>query len=172
MDAGTYGIGQNFVLKVDPATVPQGSRFTTENPYVLRIVNTSLNKINFGVHVPVEDPYRNGSSRNCDAVAAEREQQHVEISLGSVFFDTDKHEIRSDQRGIVLDMVNKLREFGGGQILIQAHTDSRGTKVYNLALAERRAQAVRQVLSESLGAELMRLISVEVDQAAYAEADK
>jgi len=172
MDAGTFGIGQNFVLKVDPATLPQGSRFTTENPYVLRIVNTSLNKINFGVHVPIEDPYRNGSSRNCDVNANERKQQHVEISLGAVFFDTDKHEIRADQRGIVLDMVNKLREFGGGQIFIQAHTDSRGTKEYNLGLAERRAQTVRQILADSLGAELMQLISVEVDPAAYAEADK
>jgi len=172
MDAGTSGIGQNFVLKVDPSTVPQGSKFTTENPYVLRIINTSLNKINFGVNVPSEDPYQYGSSLKCDASNEVHEHQHVEISLGAVFFDTDKHNIRADQRGIVLDMVNKLREYGGGQIVIDAHTDSRGTKEYNLALAERRAQAVVQVLSESLDATLMQLISVEVDPAAYAEAEK
>jgi len=172
IDAGSIGIGQNFVLKVDPATLPQGSTFTTENPYVLRIVNTSLNKINFGINVPATDPYKDKTNRLCDQTAKATEHQHVEISLGAVFFDTDKHDIRADQRGIVLDMVNKLREYGGGQILIQAHTDSRGTKEYNLALAEKRAQAVRQVLSESLGADLMQLISVEVDPAAYAEADK
>jgi len=172
MDAGTTGIGQNFVLKVDPATVPQGSKFTTENPYVLRIVNTTLNKINFGVHVPAEDPYVNGSINACNENTVDREDRHVEISLGAVFFDTDKHDIRADQRGIVLDMVNKLREYGGGQILIQAHTDSRGTKEYNLGLAEKRAQAVRRVLSESLGDELMQLISVEVDQSAYTETEQ
>ena len=172
VDAGTLGIGQNFVVKVDPSTVPQGSLFTTENPYVLRIVNTSLNKINFGVHVPFEDPYKDGATRACDAIAEEREHQHVEISLGAVFFDTDKHSIRTDQRGIVLDMISKLREYGGGQILIQAHTDSRGTTEYNLALAEKRALSVAQVLRESLGEELMRLISVEVDPAAYAEVEK
>jgi len=172
VNAGASGLGRNFVLKVDPATLPQGARFTTENPYVLRIVNTSLNKINFGVHVPSEDPFRNGSSLTCDTADELHEYQHVEISLGSVFFDTDKHEIRDDQRGIVLDIVNKLREYGGGQIVIQAHTDSRGSIEYNLNLAERRAQSVRRVLSKSLGTELMQLISVEVDPAAYAESEK
>jgi len=172
MNAGTTGIGQNFVLKVDPATLPQGSHFTTENPYVLRIVNTTLNKINFGVHLPVEDPYTSDASLACNGGAEQREHQHVEISLGAVFFDTDKHDIRADQRGIVRDMINKLREYGGGQILIQAHTDARGTKEYNLDLAEKRAQAVRQVLSESLGADLMQLISVDVDPAAFTEADE
>lgn len=172
MNAGATSIGQNFVLKVDPATIPQGSRFTTENPYVLRIVNTALNKINFGVHVPSEDPYINGPIRECDTHASQREYQHVEIKLGSVFFDTDKHNIRADQRGIVLDMANKLREYGGGRVLVQAHTDSRASEAYNLALAEKRAQVVFNVLRESLGAELMQLISVEVDPAAYVGSDK
>ena len=172
VDAGTTGIGQNFVLKVDPATLPQGARFTTENPYVLRIINASLNKINFGVNVPDEDPYLNISSQLCEQAENEYVYQSVEVSLGSVFFDTDKHDVRDDQRGIVLDIVNKLREYGGGQILIEAHTDSRGSKEYNLALAERRAQTIRNILSESLGEDLMELISVEVNPVAYTEQEQ
>ena len=172
VDAGSTGIGQNFVLKVDPATLPQGSRFTTENPYVLRIINASLNKINFGVNVPDEDPYLNAGSYLCEPATGERVYQSVEVSLGSVFFDTDEHVVRDDQRGIVLDIVNKLREYGGGQIIVEAHTDSRGSKEYNLALAERRAQTIRDILRESLGDELMELISVEVNPAAYSEQDQ
>ncbi len=172
VDAGTTGIGQNFVLKVDPATLPQGARFTTENPYVLRILNESLNKINFGVYLPDEDPYKNSQSYLCQSAAAEREYQSIEVSLGSVFFDTDKHDVRDDQRGIVLDIINKLREYGGGQIVIEAHTDSRGSREYNLALAERRAQTIRNILSESLGEELMQLISVDVNPSAYTEPER
>ena len=41
--------GQNQLLKVDLLSLPQGSRFTTENPRLLRISNTALNKLNFGV---------------------------------------------------------------------------------------------------------------------------
>ena len=172
VDAGSTGIGQNFVLKVDPATLPQGSRFTTENPYVLRIINASLNKINFGVNVPDDDPYLDSTSYLCEQEAGERVYQSVEVSLGSVFFDTDEHNVRDDQRGIVLDIVNKLREYGGGQILVEAHTDSRGSKEYNIALAERRAQSIRIILSESLGPELMELISVDVNPIAYTEQEQ
>ncbi len=172
VDAGTTGIGQNFVLKVDPASLPQGARFTTENPYVLRIINASLNKINFGVNVPDEDPYLNRSSALCEHNEEERIYQSVEVSLGSVFFDTDKHEVRADQQGIVIDIINKLREYGGGQILIEAHTDSRGSYEYNIALAERRAESIRRILAENLGEELMQLISVEVNPDAYAEQEK
>ena len=41
--------GQNQLLKVDLHSLPQGARFTTENPRLLRISNTALNKMNFGV---------------------------------------------------------------------------------------------------------------------------
>ena len=41
--------GQNQLLKVDLYSLPQGARFTTENPRLLRISNTALNKLNFGV---------------------------------------------------------------------------------------------------------------------------
>ena len=41
--------GQNQLLKVDLLSLPQGSRFTTENPRLLRISNTALNMFNFGV---------------------------------------------------------------------------------------------------------------------------
>jgi len=172
IDAGTTSIGQNFVLKVDRASLPQGSQFTTENPYVLRILNSALNKINFGVLVPDTDPYTDTPSDLCDSPVDNREGKTIEVSLGSVFFDTNEHAVRDDQRGIVLDVINKLREYGGGQITIQAHTDSRGSTAYNLALAERRAQAIRKLLSDSLGDDLMQQITVDVDPAAYAEQEQ
>lgn len=169
VDAGTTGIGQNFVLKVDPATLPQGSTFTTENPYLLRIVNSSLNKINFGVLVPENDQYLGRVSELCAPAEGEPEFRTVEVSLGSVFFNTNQHEVRDDQQGIVLDIVNKLREYGGGTILIEAHTDSTGDAQYNLDLAERRAETIRRILEDKLGSEMMRLIQVDVNPAAYQE---
>lgn len=44
--------GRNFILKVDPSTLPKGSRFTTENPRVIRLTQGLLQKINFGVRIP------------------------------------------------------------------------------------------------------------------------
>lgn len=169
VDAGTTGIGQNFVLKVDPATLPQGSAFTTENPYVLRIVNSSLNKINFGVLVPESDPFANSEGSLCQHSESDKTLHSVEVRLGSVFFDTDKHNVREDQRGIVLDIVRKLEEYGGGEIVIEAHTDSRASAQYNLELSERRAATIRNILREMLSPELVKLINVEVNPSAYKE---
>lgn len=41
--------GRNIILKIDKASLPQGARFTTENPRILRVTNTGLNRINFGI---------------------------------------------------------------------------------------------------------------------------
>ena len=40
--------GQNQLLKVDLHSLPQGAKFTSENPRLLR-TTSSLNKINFGI---------------------------------------------------------------------------------------------------------------------------
>ena len=172
VDAGTTGIGQNFVLKVDPATLPQGASFTTENPYVLRIVNSSLNKINFGVKLPGADPYVNQTSPLCQTEANDVATHSVEVLLGSVFFNTDRYDVRADQQGIVADIVKKLREYGGGTILIEAHTDSIGDYQYNLDLAERRAETIRRVLEEKLGKHAMESVTVDVNPEAYQEQEQ
>jgi len=43
--------GQNLILKLDRASLPQGSSLTTENPRIIRFADTNLRKINFGVQL-------------------------------------------------------------------------------------------------------------------------
>jgi uncharacterized repeat protein (TIGR01451 family)/fimbrial isopeptide formation D2 family protein len=47
--------GRNFILKVDPATLPGDSRFTTRNPLVRRITPGIPVRFDFGVHLPSDD---------------------------------------------------------------------------------------------------------------------
>ena len=49
VDAGTASTGRNFILKVDPASLPEGARFTTENPRVLHLTAGLMSQIDFGV---------------------------------------------------------------------------------------------------------------------------
>lgn len=174
VDAGNDGSGRNFILKIDPATLPAGSVFTTENPYVLRVINNGLNRINFGVktnHTRTDrysianDPCRTTGVTASDDVV-------IEVSLGSVFFDTDSARVREDQEGIVADIIAKLRQYGGGAIVIEANTDSRASAAYNLELAERRAESIRKRLITALGERLMGGVSVEVDAAAQTELEQ
>ncbi|MBL1407003.1 MAG: hypothetical protein COC00_013530 [Rhizobiales bacterium] len=41
-------IGSNFILKLDPRTLPIGYSLTTENPRVVRLTRGKLTKLNFG----------------------------------------------------------------------------------------------------------------------------
>ncbi len=44
-------IGSNFILKVDPRTLPTGYRFTTENPRTVRLTRGKITKLNFGATI-------------------------------------------------------------------------------------------------------------------------
>ncbi|MBN1255083.1 MAG: DUF11 domain-containing protein [Deltaproteobacteria bacterium] len=56
VDPGRWDRGRNFILKVDPKSLPAGTRFTTENPRVVRITSALMKKINFGVQLPAAVP--------------------------------------------------------------------------------------------------------------------
>jgi len=47
--------GRHFILKTDPSTLPPKSAFTTENPRVIRLTQGLVQKINFGVKLPIID---------------------------------------------------------------------------------------------------------------------
>jgi uncharacterized repeat protein (TIGR01451 family) len=44
-------IGSNFILKVDPRSLPSGYRLTTENPKVIRLTRGKMSKLNFGASI-------------------------------------------------------------------------------------------------------------------------
>jgi peptidoglycan-associated lipoprotein len=63
-----------------------------------------------------------------------------------VFFDFDKYNIRADQRGTVEALAAWLDTNPSVTLTIEGHCDERGTREYNLALGERRANSVRDYL--------------------------
>lgn len=63
-----------------------------------------------------------------------------------VFFDTDQSTVREDGRQTLNRQAAWLKQYGQYQITIAGHCDERGTREYNLALGERRANAARQYL--------------------------
>lgn len=67
-----------------------------------------------------------------------------------VLFDYDKYTIREDARPILNSAASVLRENTEQDIVIEGHTDERGTNEYNLALGEKRARATMKYL-RSLG---------------------
>jgi len=66
---------------------------------------------------------------------------HIELPA-DVLFDFDRAEIRPDAGTILSRVGEVVRAHPGAQVLVEGHTDSVGEADYNLALSERRAQAV------------------------------
>ena len=73
-----------------------------------------------------------------------------------VYFETDKHNISSSSAFTLESQANWLKYTPGFQLLIVGHCDERGTREYNLALGERRGNAVKEFLA-SLGVDPGRL---------------
>jgi len=66
--------------------------------------------------------------------------------LRGVNFDFDKSDIRADQKESMEKDATWLREHATVGVTVEGHCDERGTREYNLALGERRANAVRDAL--------------------------
>lgn len=77
--------------------------------------------------------------------AAEYNRQGL---LKTVYFDTNRHEIRPDQRPALEANALKLKNapFSSFNILIEGHCDERNTSEYNMALGDRRANSIKQFL--------------------------
>ena len=77
-------------------------------------------------------------------------QQDLEASAGDrVFFAFDRSDISAEAREILTRQADWLRRYPNVSVTIEGHCDERGTREYNLALGERRAQAVKNVLVAS-----------------------
>lgn len=70
--------------------------------------------------------------------------------LKTVFFAFDQATLSPENRSTIQSNVDWLKDKGNVTLQIEGHADSRGSTEYNLALGERRAQAVKSYM-ESLG---------------------
>jgi peptidoglycan-associated lipoprotein len=64
-----------------------------------------------------------------------------------IYFDFDRSEIRPEYASLINAHAKHLASAASVKIRIEGNTDERGSREYNIALAERRAQAVRRALT-------------------------
>lgn len=83
------------------------------------------------------------------AVQQEQEQQQQAAGLRGVtvfYFDFDTSEINAEARDVLVAHARYLSANPSMNARLEGHADDRGTKEYNLALGERRANAVQRFL--------------------------
>ncbi|MAW97626.1 MAG: peptidoglycan-associated lipoprotein [Alphaproteobacteria bacterium] len=98
--------------------------------------------------------YEYGDSRQANL------QGYLQNEIGDrIYFETDKHNISSASAFTLESQANWLKSTPGFQIIVEGHCDERGTREYNLALGERRANSVKEFLV-SLGVEPGRVTTI------------
>jgi peptidoglycan-associated lipoprotein len=69
------------------------------------------------------------------------------LSKRSVFFDYDSNAVKDEYRGLVQAHSRYLGDKRDSKIRIEGNCDERGSREYNLALGQRRAESVKKMMS-------------------------
>ncbi|MBV2210005.1 MAG: DUF11 domain-containing protein [Thermomonas sp.] len=139
IDGGRWERGRNFIMKVDPATLPPGTSFTTENPKLRRVTPGLPVRFDFGVKLP------NG--------VIEGGKHDVEMELGEVLFAPESAVLRDAYLPVIDKMAEQVRANGAGEVVISANGATQ-------ALAMDRAKAVREALVAKLDNDLAKATTV------------
>ena len=89
-------------------------------------------------------------------------QQHFAQQMqgrDTIYFDTDKFDIDAEDQAALRQQAQYLQQFANVRARVEGHADERGTREYNLALGERRANAAKNYLV-SLGVPANRITVV------------
>lgn len=137
--------GRNFIVKVDPATLPPGTALTSPNPLVQRITPGVPVRFDFGARLP------EGELRAA--------VDGVEVELGEVLFAAGSADITDEAAGVLDAIATRLAQAGGGVVTIHATAEG-------AALAFERAEAVRGALDARLPADVRDEVRIELSTGA------
>lgn len=110
---------------------------------------------------PIDDgSYNNGNTNTggvTNTVVPGSQQDFIaSISSDTIYFDTDRYNIDEIDRSALASQAQWLAQYPNVRITVEGHADERGTRDYNLALGERRANSARNMLV-SLGVDASRI---------------
>ena len=78
----------------------------------------------------------------------------------TIYFDTDKFDIDSEDQAALRQQAQYLQQYPNVRATVEGHADERGTREYNIALGERRANAAKNYLvSLGVGADRVTTVS-------------
>ncbi|HEX4782119.1 MAG TPA: peptidoglycan-associated lipoprotein Pal [Usitatibacter sp.] len=69
------------------------------------------------------------------------------LAKRSVYFDFDSNSVKDEYRGLVQAHSRYLNDHRDTRIRIEGNCDERGSREYNLALGQRRAESVKKVMT-------------------------
>lgn len=81
------------------------------------------------------------------------------VSSDRIYFDTDKSDVDDEDRATLRSQAEWLLRYPQKRVTVEGHCDERGTREYNIALGERRANAAKNYLA-ALGIDPARISTI------------
>jgi peptidoglycan-associated lipoprotein len=83
------------------------------------------------------------------------------------YFDFNRSDVREEDKPGIFANANYLIAHSNKRVIVEGHTDPRGSREYNVALAERRANAVADMLkSKGVNPDQIRVVSYGAERLA------
>ena len=100
-----------------------------------------------------ETPVDTGSSAPVEETSEQPVEESTQapsdmspVSLNDIYFDFDQYNLSSEAKSTLEANARELKRMSDAGVTIEGHCDERGTKAYNLALGEKRANAAKDYL--------------------------
>ncbi len=101
-----------------------------------------------------------GQQAQFNGTALTKDQQQTLLAKKTYYFDFDSYSVRSDDLPALQAQANYLIAHPDKTVVISGNTDSRGSREYNIALGQRRANAAADVLKlDGVPASQIRTVS-------------
>ena len=85
------------------------------------------------------------------------------LSKRSIFYDYDKYDVKDEYKPMLQAHAQYLAQNPGAKMLIQGNCDERGSREYNIALGQKRADGVKKLL-QLMGAKESQIESVSLGE--------
>jgi peptidoglycan-associated lipoprotein len=100
-----------------------------------------------GSTAPTSTSSGSGSTTTAPAGPVAGSAEEFKINVGDrIFFGLNKYNLSGEARATLEGQAAWLKNFSGVTIAVEGHCDERGTREYNLALGDRRANSVKDYL--------------------------
>ncbi|HEK1686364.1 TPA: OmpA family protein [Pseudomonas putida] len=147
--APSVGVGLNF----------GGSPKQSAAPAPAPVAEVCTDSDNDGVCDNVDKCPDTPANVTVDADGCPAAAENVRVEL-DVKFDFDKSVVKPNSYGDIKNLADFMKQYPQTTTVVEGHTDSVGPDAYNQKLSERRANAVKQVLTQQYGIESNRVDSV------------
>jgi peptidoglycan-associated lipoprotein len=145
-----------FLIGCGGGGLTQGSGVPVEDRTA---VGSELEGDELGTQDAQEGAYTQGVSDTPAFAGDPLDDPQSPLATRVVYFDLDSSEIRDEDRSIVEAHASYLVARPQARLRLEGHADERGSREYNIALGERRANSVRQLMG-LFGVDEQQLTSV------------